>query len=111
MTTFEKALTAKPEFSGVSGHMGGETGGNALNTLGDVGKAPTRQMVQNLFIRICRDSQWSIDAIRAAKLTGQIVGKHPLLVWDDIGSLDIMHSIAAGEHPACHRAFVPEQPS
>lgn len=39
MTTFEKALTARPEFSGVSGHMVGETGANAANGLGDVGAA------------------------------------------------------------------------
>lgn len=39
MTDFEKALTAKPEFSGVSGHMVGETGANPVNSLGDVGAA------------------------------------------------------------------------
>lgn len=33
MTTFEKALTANPEEPGVSGHMVGETGANAGNSL------------------------------------------------------------------------------
>ena len=37
--TFEKALTAKPEFSGVSGHMVGETSANAANGLGVAGAA------------------------------------------------------------------------
>ena len=38
-STFEKALTANPEFSGVSGHMVGETGANAANGLGVAGAA------------------------------------------------------------------------
>lgn len=39
MSTFEKALTAKPDVSGVSGHMVGETGANAANGLGVAGAA------------------------------------------------------------------------
>lgn len=35
--TFEKALTAKLEFSGVSGSIAGETGANAANGLGVAG--------------------------------------------------------------------------
>jgi len=73
-------------------------------TVGNV----SRQTVQNVFIRVCRDSRWSMDAIKAAKLTGKIVGKHPLLVWADVGTLDIMHQIAAGTHPVCHRPTPPE---
>ncbi len=37
MTSFEKALTAKPDVSGVSGHMVGETGANAGNSLAVAG--------------------------------------------------------------------------
>ena len=36
-STFEKALTAKPEFSGVSGSIAGETGANAGNSLAVAG--------------------------------------------------------------------------
>lgn len=40
MTTFEKALTANPDVSGVSGDAVGETGANAGNGLGVVGAVP-----------------------------------------------------------------------
>ncbi|AXU20385.1 hypothetical protein C7W88_17045 [Novosphingobium sp. THN1] len=45
MTGFEKALTAKPEFSGVSGHMVGETGANAANGLGVAEAADLRDKI------------------------------------------------------------------
>lgn len=63
----------------------------------------SRKTVQDVFIRVCRDSMWQIDAINAAKLTASVVGKHPLQVWSDVGSLDIMNQIAAGTHPVCTR--------
>lgn len=54
--------------------------------------------LQDLFIRICRDSRFSVDPITAAKLTASVAGQHPLEVWMAFPHYDDMESIAAGRH-------------
>ena len=68
-----------------------------------------RETKQQLFIRVCRDSGWRLDAIAAAKLTARVLGSHPMLIWAAMPSLDVMNEIAEGRHPACNRAATPHQ--
>lgn len=59
-----------------------------------------KQKIRDVYIRVCRDSGFSMDSIKAATLTGVVVGCHPLEVWLAMPSLDVMDQIAAGNHPA-----------
>lgn len=61
-----------------------------------------RKMIQDLFIRISKDSGWSLDYTRVAKLAAQILGIHPLEVANAFADLGLMERIAQGEHPVCH---------
>jgi hypothetical protein len=63
-----------------------------------------RETTQTLFVRVCRDSGFQLDAVRAAQLTASMVGCHPLEVWLAMPSLTVMNEIAAGTHPAAGRA-------
>ncbi len=58
-----------------------------------------RAQAHKLFIRVCRDSGFQIDAGRAARLVGGILGEHPLSVWAAFPSFGDMSRIARGEHP------------
>lgn len=58
------------------------------------------ETIQQVYIRVCRDSGFKLDWIRATNLTASIVGKHPMDVWIAIGTIDVMEAIAQGEHPA-----------
>lgn len=62
-----------------------------------------RDTIQQLFIRLCRDSGFRLDGVRAARLTAAVLGIHPLDVWLAMPCLDVMNDIAAGKHPAAHR--------
>ena len=64
-----------------------------------------RKYIQDVFIRICRDSGFTIDYIDAAKLTGKVLKIPPFEVWEAmyIGDLQRMERIAKGEHPVCVR--------
>lgn len=59
-----------------------------------------REKIQAVFIRICRDSGFKMDAARAAVLTARTVGCHPLDVWAAMPDLDTMNRLAAGTHAA-----------
>lgn len=59
-----------------------------------------RKIRTNLYIRICKDSGYTIPYDQAAQLAAKIVGWHPLSFMGDIG-LDNMKKIATGRHPAC----------
>jgi hypothetical protein len=58
-----------------------------------------RTLIQNLFIRVCRDSRFSMDPIDAAVMTGSILKCHPIQVWVAL-DIDNMTRIANGTHPA-----------
>ncbi len=62
------------------------------------------KMLQQIYIRVCRDSGFQLDPHRACALAAKIVGKHPLEIWMAMPSLDVMSEIAAGKHPSAHRA-------
>ncbi len=53
-----------------------------------------------LYVRVCRDGNFKLDAITAAHLVGRMMRTTPLSVWLALGSLDAMERIANGTHPA-----------
>lgn len=62
-----------------------------------------RKTVTDLYIRVCRDSSFSLGVVRSAQVVGSILGLHPLQVWMAVGSLDAMERVANGSHPAARR--------
>lgn len=60
----------------------------------------TRKEIQMAYIRVCRDSGWRMDYIRAAHFVAKLYGISPIEVWIEFGDLKAMESIAKGEHPA-----------
>ena len=60
---------------------------------------PDRETIQKLFIRVCRDSSFSLEHTRAAHLVGSILGKSAIEVWIAFSDLDTMRRISTGEHP------------
>jgi hypothetical protein len=59
-----------------------------------------RKMIQDVFIRLCRDSGFRLSAVAAAQLTGMMLERTPLEIWLSMPSWDVMKEIAAGTHPA-----------
>ncbi len=53
-----------------------------------------------LYVRVCRDGNFKLDAITAAHLVGRMMRTTPLSVWLALGSMDAMERIANGTHPA-----------
>lgn len=62
-----------------------------------------RILRQDVFIRVCRDSGYQMDARNAAILAAKVVGCHPLDIWKAMPDLSVMARIARGEHPAARR--------
>ena len=54
-----------------------------------------------MYIRVCQDSGFGLDAVDAAVVAGRAVGIHPLEIWIAFSSLDVMRDVACGEHPVC----------
>ena len=63
----------------------------------------TRDEIQNAYIRVCRDSHFTLDWVVAAQLAGKMMDTNALGVWTTFGSLDTMREIARGEHPVCRK--------
>lgn len=77
---------------------------NQTDSLGLAGKTERdRKLKQDVFIRVCRDSQFQIEWTRAAKLTALILECHPMDVWGAFSCMDVMEKIAGGTHPAARR--------
>ena len=64
----------------------------------------SRDLVQQVFIRICRDSGFTLATPEAAALAAGALGCSPLQIWTAMQSLAMMDQIAAGTHPAAGRA-------
>lgn len=65
---------------------------------------PSRELIQEIYIRICKDSGFKMDYIQAAILTANVLNAdkyvtHALEVWSAIGSFSLMEEIATGKHP------------
>jgi hypothetical protein len=63
-------------------------------------KLTDREIRQQAFIRVCRDSGFSLEASRAANIAAKVVGRHPLDIWTAFSGLDVMDRIASGDYPA-----------
>lgn len=59
-----------------------------------------RREMQQLFIRVCRDSGFRLDAVAAAQLAARASGCSPLDFWIAVGDLATMDAIASGGHPS-----------
>jgi hypothetical protein len=59
-----------------------------------------KDTLRHLFIRVCRDSGFQLDTVRATQLAAAIAKVHPLDVWRAFPSYDTMGEIAEGTHPA-----------
>lgn len=60
----------------------------------------TRKEIQMAYIRVCRDSGWRFDYIRAAQFVADLYKISALEVWTSFGDLGMMEKIAKGEHPS-----------
>lgn len=59
-----------------------------------------RKLIQDMYVRVCRDSGFQLSWEQATKLTAKVGGWHPLDVWMAMPSMDVMEEIAEGKHPA-----------
>ena len=66
-----------------------------------------QKTIQAVFIRVCRDSGFTLDAAHAARLVAKTLVCHPLEVWLAMPSLDVMNEIAAGTHPVLRQTDRP----
>lgn len=83
--------------------MDRKTEPNQTGSLGATGKTD-RELTQDIFIRVCRDSGWRLDMYRAAALAAKVLGKHPMDIWIAMPDLQTLERIASGQHPVCERA-------
>ena len=65
----------------------------------------SREEKQQVFIRVCRDSGFRLEAVSAATLAATALRCSPLEIWTAVGSLDTMDAIANGSHPAANRTL------
>jgi len=63
----------------------------------------TRQEIQNAFIRVCKDSNWTMNGFDAAIFTAKMLNIPALQIGFDFPSLSVMQQIAKGEHPICKK--------
>lgn len=61
-----------------------------------------RKLMQDVYIRVCKDSGFLLNASQAAIFAAKIIECHPLEIWLSL-DFDLMNRIASGEHPACNR--------
>ena len=61
----------------------------------------SRSRIQEVYIRVCRDSGFGLGAVESAIIAGKSIGIHPLEIWLAFSSLDVMKDIADGKHPVC----------
>lgn len=62
----------------------------------------SRELIQNTYIRVAKDSGWKMNYIEVAKFVGSLLGEQPMIVCAAFGSLSLMEKVAKGGHPACH---------
>ena len=60
---------------------------------------PSNIEIQELYIRICRDSKFKIDWVQAAQLTASVLQITPLMVGLAFPYVERMRTIADGNDP------------
>ena len=68
----------------------------------DAGMQGERETIQQVYIRVCRDSGFRLGFDRAAHLAGKILGVSALEIWLAMPCIGVMMDIATGRHPAAH---------
>ena len=63
----------------------------------------TRKEIQDLYIRICRDSLFKMDYIRVAHFVADMLKISAIEVWMAFSNMSTMERIAAGTHPVCKK--------
>lgn len=56
------------------------------------------QLIRDIYVRVCRDSRFSMSVEQAARLTAAVCKTHPLKVWVCLGQSN-MERVADGTHP------------
>jgi hypothetical protein len=69
-----------------------------------VGSVMEKKLKQDLYIRICRDSGYSMDAIKASCFVAGMLKCSPLEIWLSMPSFSVMEDIAKGVHPICNNS-------
>ncbi len=63
-----------------------------------------REELRSLYIRVCKDSNFKMDYIKAAHFAAEVLSTQYLTsaldFWIAFGSLELMEQIALGNHPA-----------
>jgi len=67
---------------------------------------PERKLIQDLYLRVCRDCRYTMDAVRVAHFVAGMLNTSALVVWIAMPSFSVMEEIAAGSHPACQRTDI-----
>ena len=57
-----------------------------------------RHYLVSLYIRICRDSNFTLSMVDAARTCAKLEGIAPLEFWIAVGSIEDMQKIANGTH-------------
>lgn len=55
-----------------------------------------RATIQKVYVRVCQDSNYTMNSVDAARLAAQILKISPLEIWIAVGSIDMMDRVAAG---------------
>lgn len=53
--------------------------------------------IQVLYASICKDSGYTLDVVSTATLAGSIMRLHPLAIWIEFPSYQVMEDIAKGK--------------
>ena len=59
-----------------------------------------RKTIQDLYIRICKDSKFNMGAIEVAIFAANVLNISPFEVYSAFSDLRTMNEVASGEHPA-----------
>jgi hypothetical protein len=61
-----------------------------------------REVITAAYVRVCRDSGFTMAATDVAHFVGNMLGISAWAVWQAVGDLSTMERVACGEHPVCH---------
>lgn len=59
----------------------------------------TRKQIQDVYIRVCKDSGFQMEFIQATIFAAKLLKLHPWGVYDAFGDMSAMKAIATGSHP------------
>lgn len=65
-----------------------------------------RSLIQNTFIRIAQDNGFIMEPYRVAHFTADLLNISAFSVAFAFSDLQLMESVARGEHPASHKKLV-----